>query len=103
MIAARIVHRSKHARRWASGGGSRKWRVGSPPPIPPPLMPPAGAEESGRARLRQGGVSYEGRVVAVDLLSMEALPGVEVSVKSPPLPRSVDRRERKRPFYADAC
>lgn len=81
MVAARIVHGGgrripPRARCSSKGGGGSGRRGGAPPLLPPPL--PEGAENGVGRRGRGKGGAGKGVVVAVDLLDMEALPGVKV-------------------------
>lgn len=88
MVAARIIHGGDGCRvvpgsrrpEKGAGGGMKRSRGGggAPPRLPPPLSAKwERGEKKNRgemAEMAQGG----GAVVAVDLLEMEALPGVEV-------------------------
>lgn len=86
MVAARIVHGAKISRRWNDGGNHGR-KKGAPPRLPPPL--PTTEQLTGTVEGRRSWSSAErvkvGKrgsvVVAVDLLDMETLPGVEVRLQ----------------------
>lgn len=91
-MAARIVHGRRLRRRHTPTGGTRGGNgAGAPPAVPPPLPPTqefvdddngggddSGGEDSGLRQGRRRAKDLPAAVVAVDLLDMEPLPGVEV-------------------------